>query len=146
MYSSSSNEGSSELCPLVSLESVTEIIDFFTLVEGDALGREINSSALWLGSETCFMNSLIRAWDHPNFPFTLNLLELQYLRTKFCSPPGLIEIIHNWLESYREEPRHFCTSFLAKKERRRALALMFPGKGWEQSPCSTTGLRCAGTT
>lgn len=114
-YSSSPNKGSNELCPPASLESAIEVISFFTPVASCVLGREINSSALWLRTETCFMKSLVHAWDLSYIFFPLWIF-WNFSIWEQNSAPLLI-----WSElfiiGWRATERslwHFCTSVSAK--------------------------------
>lgn len=88
-------------CPPASPDSVAEVIIFLCQQENGVLGRIINSSTLWLRTETCFMKSLVHVWDLYSIFFHSNFLKLWCLRIKFRSPPDLISIIHNWLECSR---------------------------------------------
>lgn len=100
-HTSSTHEGSNEPCPPASTDFVVEVIFFFNISRNGVLGRIINSSTLWLRTETCFMKSLVHVWDLYSIFFLSNFLKLWCLRTKFRSPPDLILIIHNWLECSR---------------------------------------------
>lgn len=74
---------------------------FLMSAENGVLGRIINSSTLWLRTETWLMKSLVHVWDLYSIFFHSNFLKLWCLITKFRSPPDLILIIHNCLECSR---------------------------------------------